>query len=564
MADPTSQTTQTHLSPDDPGRPPVAPPASGRIPGYEVLGELGRGAMGVVYKARQVSLDRLVALKMIRPEAPAEGEEIARFRSEALAVATLQHPNVVQIYDVGEHDGRPFLSLEYVDGGTLAHKAAGRPMPVRQAAQVVEGLARGVHAAHRRGVIHRDLKPSNVLLTADGTPKVTDFGIAKRLAGGAGHTRAGTIMGTPCYMSPEQAIGRTHEIGPATDVWALGVILYELLTGRPPFRGDSAIDILQKVKLEEPMPPGRLRFQLPRSLETICLTCLHKDANRRYPSALALADDLRAFLEGRPISARPAGGLERAATWLRRRPTVAALAVVAGAATAGVVVGAWWYSPLVVGAVAVLTFLAVAWWYGARVQTALRETARQQLLAERQVERLNLLLEMTYRLVTITDTDELLRLIGETTARLTHAERATIYLIDWRKRELWSKVAMGDGVGEIRVPVGVGVAGAVAETGEAVNIPDAYADARFNPEIDRRSGFRTMNLLTVPMAGPDGRTVGVVQVLNKRDGPFDGEDQAALAALGASAAVAVENARHRRGSALRTAAGSTTDMGPAD
>jgi serine/threonine-protein kinase len=557
MADPTSYTTRTHDTPAAPGLQSAAPPA-GPIPGYQVLEELGRGGMGIVYKARQLSLDRLVALKMILPEAPAGDAEIARFRSEAQTVACLQHPNVVQIYEVGELDGRPFLSLEYVDGGTLAQKA-GRPWPVRQAAQVVEALARGVHAAHRRGVVHRDLKPSNILLTSDGTPKVTDFGIAKRLAGGLGHTRAGAILGTPCYMAPEQAIGRTDEIGPHTDVWALGAILYELLTGRPPFMAESAIDILQKVKFEEPVAPGRLRFQLPRSLETICLTCLHKDSARRYASALALADDLQAFLEGRPIAARPPGTLERAAAWVQRRPTVAALAAVGGAAAVGLGAGAWWYNPLAVSAVAVLAFVTAVWWHGVRLRAALREAARQQAIAERQVERMNLVLELTYRLVTITDTDELLRVIGETSARITHADRATIYLIDRGKRELWSKVATGEGMGEIRVPLGVGVAGTVAETGEVVNIPDAYADARFNPEIDRRSGYRTANLLTLPMTAPDGRMVGVLQVLNKRDGPFDGDDQAALAALGASAAVAVENARLRRGSALRTAAGATTD-----
>jgi serine/threonine protein kinase len=218
------------------------------VPGYEIMGELGRGGMGVVFKARQVRLERLVALKMIKAGAGAGPEQVARFRAEAEAVARLQHPNIVQIHEVGEHRGHPFFSLEFVEGGSLAQRIAGAPFAARAAAELVETLARAVHFAHERGIIHRDLKPSNVLLTPDGAPKITDFGLAKQLGDDAGQTLSGVILGTPSYMAPEQAGGRNQEIGPATDVYALGAILYELLTGRPPFRASSALDTLEQVQ----------------------------------------------------------------------------------------------------------------------------------------------------------------------------------------------------------------------------------------------------------------------------------------------------------------------------
>jgi serine/threonine protein kinase len=216
------------------------------LPGYEVLGLLGRGGMGVVYKAQQKSLNRLVALKMIVSGAHASEQEVARFRAEAGAVARLQHPNIVQIYEVGEHDGKPFFSLELVDGGSLAERLNGTPLPGRQAAELIKTLARSAQAAHERGIVHRDLKPANVLLTADGTPKITDFGLAKRLDVSTGQTQSGTILGTYSYMAPEQASGKNREVGPAADVWALGAILYECLTGRPPFNGPTIIGILRR------------------------------------------------------------------------------------------------------------------------------------------------------------------------------------------------------------------------------------------------------------------------------------------------------------------------------
>jgi serine/threonine-protein kinase len=301
------------------------PEPRGTVAGYEILGELGRGAMGVVYKARQPGLKRLVALKMILAADHASERDLARFRSEAEAVARLQHPNIVQIYEVGEHDGLPFFSLEFVDGTTLARKVAGTPQPERGAAELLLALARAMDCAHRAGVVHRDLKPANVLLAADGTPKITDFGLAKQVEEDSGQTRSGTILGTPSYMAPEQAEGRTRDVGPLSDVYALGAVLYELLTGRPPFKAAAILDTLTQVRYQEPVPPHLLRPDVARDLETVCLKCLHKDPARRYPDAAALADDLTRFLKGEPIKARPVGRAERLARWCRRNPGLAGL-----------------------------------------------------------------------------------------------------------------------------------------------------------------------------------------------------------------------------------------------
>jgi WD40 repeat protein/tRNA A-37 threonylcarbamoyl transferase component Bud32 len=313
------------------------------VTGYEIIRELGRGGMGVVYKARQLSLNRIVALKMILAAEHAGAEGLMRFRLEAEAVAQLQHPNIVQVYEIGEQDGRPFFSLEFVDGDTLDHKLTAGPQPPRQSAQLVEALARAVHHAHEHGIVHRDLKPANVLLTRDGIPKITDFGLAKRLDSVHGQTQTGDIMGTPNYMAPEQAAGRIKEIGPPTDVYALGAILYDLLTGRPPFQAASLLETLEQVRTQDPLPPSRLQLKVPRDLETICLKCLEKEPRKRYASARALADDLRRFLNDEPILARPAPPWERAWKWARRRP---ALATLVGAAVLGVIAlitGAGWY-----------------------------------------------------------------------------------------------------------------------------------------------------------------------------------------------------------------------------
>jgi WD40 repeat protein/tRNA A-37 threonylcarbamoyl transferase component Bud32 len=295
------------------------------VPGYEVLGLLGQGGMGVVYKARQVGLDRLVALKMILHAEHAQEGERARFLSEAQAVARLQHPNIVGIHEVGQCQGLPYFSLEFCPGGSLEQQLDGTPWEGKRAAQLVELLARAVQAAHEQHIIHRDLKPANVLLAADGQPKITDFGLAKRLDTQTGQTQSGMILGTPSYMAPEQAAGKTKEIGPATDVYALGAILYELATGRPPFKAASLMDTVFQVLSEEPVAPSRLQPKLARDLETICLKCLQKDRSRRYASAAALADDLHRFQHGNPITARPVGHLERARRWCRRNPAVASL-----------------------------------------------------------------------------------------------------------------------------------------------------------------------------------------------------------------------------------------------
>ncbi len=249
----------------------------GQVAGYEILGLLGQGGMGVVYKARQRGLNRIVALKMISAGVHHGSVNLARFRSEAVAVADLQHPNIVQIYEVGEDQGQPFFSIEYIAGGSLAKKIDGTPQPPRSAAQLVQALAGGMEYAHQRGIIHRDLKPANVLLTETGEPKVSDFGLVKRLEDDAGQTQSGSILGTPSYMAPEQAEGKIKEIGPRSDLYALGGILYELLTGRPPFRAATVLDTLQQVRTHEPIPPSQFEPKIPRDLETICLKCLQKD-----------------------------------------------------------------------------------------------------------------------------------------------------------------------------------------------------------------------------------------------------------------------------------------------
>jgi WD40 repeat protein len=288
------------------------------VPGYEILGELGKGGMGIVYRARQVRLNRIVALKMILP-ARAGDEGVARFRVEAEAVARLQHQHIVQIFEVGEYDGQPFFSLEFLDGGSLAAQLDGTPWQAARAAEMVEMLAQAVDAAHQRQIVHRDLKPANVLLDAAGHPKVTDFGLAKRLDVELGHTQTGVILGTPSYMAPEQAGGQ-KDIGPAADVYALGAILYELQTGRPPFKAATLLDTVLQVLSEEPVAPSRLNPKMPRDLETICLKAMAKVPARRYPTARAMADDLRRFLNGEPIQARPVSAVERMWRWGRRHP----------------------------------------------------------------------------------------------------------------------------------------------------------------------------------------------------------------------------------------------------
>jgi WD40 repeat protein/tRNA A-37 threonylcarbamoyl transferase component Bud32 len=354
--------------------PGATKPAAGKaaapapkVEGYVLLGELGRGGMGVVYKARQVALKRIVALKMILAGSHAGTAQINRFMAEAKAVARLRHPNIVPIYEIGEQDGLHYFSMEFVEDGVLEKYIHATPQPAQDAAHLIEMLARAMHHAHEEGVVHRDLKPANILLRRkesakekeeaerSGTragllplsafdPKITDFGLAKFLDEQDGQTRTGAVAGTPSYMAPEQASGRTKEAGPATDVYALGAILYKLLTGRPPFHADTAINTLQQVVTEEPVAPTRLQSKVPRDLETICLKCLEKETSRRYRSALELAEDLCRFQIGEPIVARPTPVWERAWKWARRRPAVAGLAALVVIVTAlglGLVTWQW-------------------------------------------------------------------------------------------------------------------------------------------------------------------------------------------------------------------------------
>jgi len=332
-----------------------------QVPGYEILGRLGRGGMGVVYKARDLRLHRIVALKMIRSGDQASREEAARFQTEAQAAARVQHPNVVQIFEVGTADGQPYLCLEYVDGDSLANRLNGTPWRDPDAARLIETLARAMDAAHKQGVVHRDLKPSNILLQKDEggrmkdektprlgsdssfilhnsafLPKITDFGLAKLLESSQGQTQSGAFLGTPSYASPEQAGGGKKSVGPHTDVYALGAILYELLTGRPPFKGATLLETIHQVVHQEPVPPRLLNSAIAPDLEVICLKCLEKSPARRYENAAALADDLRRWQNNEPILARPPGSLGRAVRWCRRHPALAALACIFVLAATGV------------------------------------------------------------------------------------------------------------------------------------------------------------------------------------------------------------------------------------
>jgi tetratricopeptide (TPR) repeat protein len=334
------------------------------VPGYAILEELGRGGMGVVYKARQAGLNRLVAIKMIRGGSGAGPNELARFRAEAEAVARLHHPNIIQIHEIGEADGRPYLSLEYVDGGSLAAHLAHGPLPVPQAVELIETLAQAVAFAHRCGIVHRDLKPANILLQTRETtvPKIADFGLAKLLDEEASKTQTGSVLGTPNYMAPEQAGGARAEVGPAADVYALGAVLYEMLTSRPPFSGATPLDTLDQVRTRDPIPPRQLQPNVPRDLETICLKCLQKDRQRRYSLADDLAADLRRLRTGEPIRARPITTLERALKWVRRRPATAALAACS--------------------IIAAVALLIVGLAYHFKLQSALRATEKHRNRAE--------------------------------------------------------------------------------------------------------------------------------------------------------------------------------------
>jgi serine/threonine-protein kinase len=340
-----------------------------RIGNYEILGELGRGGMGVVFKAQQTDLHRTVAIKMILGGTVAGEEDLNRFRTEAEATASLQHPNIVRIHEVGEFEGRPYFSMEFVDGPSLAQRLAEGPLPSRPAARYVAILARAIQHAHEHKILHRDLKPANVLLDGEDAPHITDFGLAKRLQADSGQTRTGAVLGTPSYMAPEQAAGR-KELTEAIDVYGLGGILYELLTGRPPFRAESSLATILQVLDRDPAPPRILNPNVERDLETICLKCLEKDPARRYSSAKALAEDIERYLAGESISARSLNLMSRVASALEHghddvqfraySNIIFAFAVIMMAAETGKFLGLHYSkSLLVISAVEGMRFLSV-------------------------------------------------------------------------------------------------------------------------------------------------------------------------------------------------------------
>ena len=305
---------------------------------YELVEEIARGGMGVVYKARQVTLNRTVAVKMILAGQLASQAEVDRFYAEARAAATLDHPNIVPIFEVGQHQQQHYFSMGYVAGESLAQRLSAGPLPPREAAELLLTVCRAVQYAHEHGIIHRDLKPANILLDQQGRPRVTDFGLAKRQEGDVSLTASGQILGTPSYMPPEQAAGRVDAVGPSADVYALGAILYAVISGRPPFQAASSLETLRQVMQNEPLALRQLIPDVPRDLETIVLKCLEKSIPRRYASAEQLADELQRYLSGRPILARPVSRAEHAWRWCKRNPVVASLSAVAAALLVGIAI----------------------------------------------------------------------------------------------------------------------------------------------------------------------------------------------------------------------------------
>jgi serine/threonine-protein kinase len=326
-----------------PAGAPGMPKALPRIPGYELEAVIGRGGMGVVYRATHLKLDRTVAVKMLIAGDYASSKELDGLLKEARAVAGLGHPHIVEVYDAGEADGLPYFTMELVQGGSLAQKLSGAPLPPREAAALVERLAGAVQVAHDKGVVHRDLKPANILLTHDGTPKISDFGLARRMSGDTQNTMGAARVGTPSYMGPEQAMGTPDAFNPLVDIYSLGAILYETLTGRPPFRADSPLETQRQVISEDPVPPSRINRRVPQDLETICLKCLQKSPSARYASAAELAQDLRRYLNGEPIAARNTSAAVRAIKWVRRHPSKTTALGFSMLVAVAAIVGLAWY-----------------------------------------------------------------------------------------------------------------------------------------------------------------------------------------------------------------------------
>jgi hypothetical protein len=411
------------------------------LPGFEILRELGRGGMGVVYQARQTTLDRLVALKVLLGGRHASASSRARFKAEVESIARLQHPNLIQVFEVGEHEGHTYFSMEFVGGGNLEERFGSGPQRAHEAAELVAILAGAMQAAHDRGVIHRDLKPANVLLSASSTreadwgvpgvgiPKITDFGLAKRMDIPSSQTRTEHVMGTPSYMAPEQAKGQSKQVGPATDIYSLGAILYRLLTGRPPFLAEGAIETVRQVAEEEPVAPRQVQPAVPVDLETICLKCLHKQPEQRYGSATELEDDLRRFLAHEPILAKPIGWWGRLAKWSRRRPAAAGL--------------------IAVSVLSVLVLFGAALWFDWRLTEELQNTrkAHERTLATQGELELALARQVADRL----DADfQMLEAIPKSMAALlSHRER-----YDAAEIESWTKTLVTQ---EERI-FGIGVA----------------------------------------------------------------------------------------------------------
>jgi eukaryotic-like serine/threonine-protein kinase len=467
------------------------------LPGFQIHGVLGRGGMGVVYKARQLSFGRLVAVKMVLTGVRTGSAELAKCRAEAEGVARLHSRHIASVYEIGTRDGRLYSARELLNASLAKHEA-GIPQPGHQAAKWLETLARTIHAAHKAGIVHRALKPTNILLSAKGAVKITDFGLANLLSPARSAVISRGILGSPSYLAPEQAGGAAQPAGPAADVYSLGAILYELLTGRPPFRGATIEETLGQIREEEAMLPSVLQPNVSHDLETICLHCMRKDPSQRYPSAEALALDLAAHLRGERVRARRPGIGGRVARW-------------------------------------------TASWLNASKRPTISEAVQQRLVIERRAERLHLQLELARRLMTRpASLDDLLRRLAETTVWLADAELATIFVLDHKSRELWSKVTLDKTVGEIRIPLGVGIAGAAAVGGKTIHIPDVSADARFNPADERHVGPNPRNLLVLPMPAHDGHLVGIMQVANKQEGGFEEEDIETLSTFAASAAVALE------------------------